>query len=433
VFNGAETLDLALRGNIGSSKDFANPENTFFNVSEYGGDVKLSFPRLFFPVRLESIIPKKMIPSTAISVGFAKQRNIGLDKENFTSALTYTWTPKRFRSARFDLFNIQYVNNVNIGNYFHVYQSSYDVLNKVAKEYPVDPADLDQNGNLDIDNNGANHFIEDVQDHTIAVSDEDLKTVTNIEERRQRLTENNLIFASSFTYSKTTKTDLKDDTFHVVRAKIESAGNTLSLLARLSKQIGNQGKNNTILGVAYSQYIKGEIEFIKHLDLGVKKVLAMRAFGGIAVPYGNSNSVPFSRSYFAGGSNDNRAWQSYSLGPGSQRTIYDFNEANMKIALSAEYRFNVFGSFNSALFVDAGNIWNVLDNITDPKATFTGFKSLSELAVGSGFGLRYDFNFFVVRLDLGFKTYNPADESQKWFHDYNFANSVLNVGINYPF
>lgn len=432
VFNGAETLEMSLRGNIGSSKDFANPDNSFFNVLEYGGDIKLSFPRIF-PIRIDKIIPKTMIPSTSISAGFAKQENIGLDKENFTAAMTYNWTPKRFRSARLDLFNVQYVNNVNTGNYFNVYQSSYDVLNNIAQNYPVSTDYLDDDGNLTIAQGGANDFITDVESGALVVSEDDFKTVTNIEERRERLTENNLIFASSFSYSKTTKADLSDDTFHIFRAKVESAGNALSILARISKELDNQGKNNTILGVAYSQYIKTEFEFIKHFDLGVKKVLALRAFGGIAVPYGNSNSVPFSRSYFAGGSNDNRAWQSYGLGPGSSRTIYDFNEANMKLAFSAEYRFNVFGSFNSAFFIDAGNIWNVLDNITDERATFDGIQSLNDIAVGSGIGLRYDFNFFVVRFDIGFKTYNPADEKKRWFHDYNFANSVLNIGINYPF
>src|SRR5690606_38190003 len=116
--------------------------------------------------------------------------------------------------------------------------------------------------------------------------------------------------------------------------------------------------------------------------------------------------------------------------PGSSQTMFDFNEANMKIALSLEYRFNMFGNFNGALFVDAGNIWNVLDNETDEKLIFEGFQSLQDVAVGSGFGVRYDFGFFVVRLDLGFKTYDPADPKKQWFRDYNFGHSVLNVGIN---
>ena len=434
IFRGAETLEIAGRGTIGSSKYFANPDDNFFNVVEYGADVKLSFPRIFFPFKTERIIPKNMIPSTIISFGIAKQQNIGLDKENFTGAMTYNWTPKRFSSARFDLFNIQYVNNVNIGNYFRVYKSSYDVLNELALQYNANPAYFDSDNDLIIDS-GTNGFITDVTGDapTIFPDENDLKTIRSISERKNRLTENNLIFATSYSFSKTTKTDLLDDNFHVFRTKIESAGNFMSLLARLSKNLQNQNGNNTFLEVEYSQYIKTEFEFIKHWDLGKKKVLAMRAFGGIAIPYGNSDNVPFSRSYFAGGSNDNRAWQSYGLGPGSSQTINDFNEANMKLAFSTEYRFNIFGGFNGALFVDAGNIWNVLDNVDDEKAVFENFRSLGDTAVGSGFGLRYDFNFFVVRLDVGFKTYNPAEETTKWFKDYNFSNSVLNIGINYPF
>ena len=163
-------------------------------------------------------------------------------------------------------------------------------------------------------------------------------------------------------------------------------------------------------------------------------ILALRAFFGLAIPYGNSDNVPFSRSYFAGGSNDIRAWQPYSLGPGSTGAINDFNEANMKITMNAEYRFNIFSSLNGALFIDSGNIWNTLDNVTDPKAIFSGVKSLKNMAVGTGLGARYDLEIFVVRLDLGFKTYDPSLESgEKWFTKFDFKNSVLNFGINYPF
>ncbi len=440
IFKGAETLEIAGRGNIGSSQDFANPQNNFFNVFEYGADIKLSLPRITFPLNTDKIIPKSMIPSTIISFGIAKQQNIGLDKENFTGAMTYNWTPKRFRTARLDLFNIQYVNNVNIKNYFNVYSSSYNVLNEIARNYNI-PASLfntdsDQDPNNDalIIESGTNAFIDGVTNTGIyPVSEVDLKRVTNIRERRDRLTENNLIFASSYTYTQTTKSDLQDEEFYIFKTKVESAGNVLGLLARASKTLKNQQGNDTFLEVEYSQYLKTEFEFIKHFDWGNKQVFALRLFGGIAIPYGNSDNIPFSRSYFAGGSNDNRAWQSYGLGPGRSRTINDFNEANMKLAFSAEYRFNMFGGFNGAFFVDTGNIWNVLDNVTTEEAVFEGFASLKDIAVGSGFGLRYDFNFFVVRLDLGFKTYDPSDETRKWFHKYNFANSVLNIGINYPF
>lgn len=437
VFNGAETLEIAARGNIGSSKDLANPDDSFFNVSEYGLDLKLNFPRIFMFFNTEKIIPKSMIPSTSLSAGIAKQKNIGLDKENFTSILSYNWTPKRNSSARFDLFNIQYVKNINIVNYFKVYSSSYNTLNTLANAYNADSSYFySENQDELIIDSGTNAFINDVlsDNPAIITTEADKKTVRSISERRARLTENNLIFASNYSFSKTTKTDIKDETYYGFKTKIESAGNFLSLLARASKQLKNQNGNTSILGLEYSQYIKGEIEYIKHWDLTRKKVLALRSFVGIAIPYGNSNSVPFSRSYFAGGTNDNRAWQAYSLGPGSTAAINDFNEANLKIALSAEFRFNFFGRLNGALFVDTGNIWNVLDNVEDEKAIFNGIQSVEDFAIGSGFGFRYDLNFFVVRLDFGFKTYNPSDQSsKKWFHDYNFGNSIVNIGINYPF
>ncbi|WP_368662421.1 BamA/TamA family outer membrane protein [Zobellia laminariae] len=122
------------------------------------------------------------------------------------------------------------------------------------------------------------------------------------------------------------------------------------------------------------------------------------------------------------------------LDHGRTDAINDFNEANLKISLNLEYRFPVIGNLKGALFADAGNIWNVFDNVEDPEATFTNLKSLEDIALGTGFGLRYDFTYFVLRADLGFKTYNPAEEiSKRWFRDYNFANSVLQIGINYPF
>lgn len=435
IFNGAETLEIAARGSIGSSKDLANPNNTFFNISEYGIDTKLNFPRILLPFNTEKIIPKSMLPTTSLNLGFAKQKNIGLDKENFTGSMTYNWSPKRNRSARFDLFNIQYVNNINVDNYYNVYRSSYDALNKLAKQYDANPAYFDTNGNLTIPA-GTASFTTDVLGNKIGPPETspDYRTVRSIEERRQRLTENNLILASSYSYSKTTKTNLADNDFYVFRTKLESAGTLLSLFATASKTLASQDSQKTIFGIEYSQYFKTELEYIKHWDLGKEKVFAVRGFFGIAIPYGNSSSVPFSRSYFGGGSNDIRAWQPYSLGPGSSNSINDFNEANLKLTMSAELRFKILNSLKGGLFIDSGNIWNVFDDATYEGGTFEGIQSLQDIAVGSGFGLRYDLSFFVVRIDMGFKTYNPADKSgKKWFRDYNFANSVLNIGINYPF
>jgi outer membrane protein assembly factor BamA len=437
VFNGAETIEIAARGNIGSSKDLANPNNTFFNVSEYGLDLKLSFPRIFMPFGTEKIIPKSMIPSTLITAGFAKQRNIGLDKENFTGALSYNWTPKRNNTARFDLFNAQFVRNLNPQNYFNVYRSSYNALNDLGKTYNTNPDYFNntKDKNLIIED-GTLGFTNDVLNGNTSLipSDENYKNVKSIEERRVRLTENDFILATSYSFSKTTKTDVLDNNFYLFRTKIESAGTLLSLISKTGNFPKNSDNNYEIFNLEYSEYIKTEFDYIKHWDLTKEKVFAVRTFFGIAIPFGNSDNVPFSRSYFSGGSNDNRAWQPYSLGPGSSGASNDFNEANMKIAISGEFRFKVLGSLKGALFADAGNIWNVLDNVTDEKSTFKNLNDLKDIALGSGFGLRYDLSFFVIRFDLGFKTYNPANETNKrWFREYNFGHSVLNFGINYPF
>jgi outer membrane protein assembly factor BamA len=437
IFQGAETLELSARGNIGSSKEVAKINNSFFNVSEYGFDIKLHLPRVFFPIKTERIIPKSMLPFTSLAIGYIKQENIGLDKQNFTSSLNYNWSPRESVKARLELLNIQFVKNVNTSNYFNIYKSSYFVLNSLAQNasYAVNPNYFNSNQELIIES-GTIGFTNDVlgPNPTVIPSAEDFKTIRSIEERRRRLTENDLIVSTTYNYSENTKKDQNDNDFMIFRGKIESAGNLLSLLARASKQLDSQESTNRFFDVDYSQYFKVEGEFIKLWDLHRKRILAIRSFAGVAIPYGNSNNIPFSRSYFAGGTNDNRAWQSYGLGPGASGGINDFNEANLKLAISAELRFNLFGQLNGALFIDAGNIWNVLDNVDDEKYVFKNLNSLKNSAIGSGFGFRYDFNFFIVRMDLGFKTYNPSEvEGRKWFKDYNLDKSVINIGINYPF
>ncbi len=437
LFKGAEILDFSLRGNLGSSKDASikNSTNAFFNILEYGGDVKLSFPRIFFPINTKRLISKESLPSTSITLGLSKQTNIGLDKENYYGSFYYDWGLNKDETKKFklDLFNLQFVKNLNIDNYFNVYNYSYNTLNDLAQIYNTNTSFEDVNGNLTF--SGALDFINEVKTGGIPVANEiDFKTINTIGERRNRLIENNLILSSSFSYNLSTKRSINDVQFYNIKAKIESSGNILSAIAKQKKEALNSNDNQTVFGVEYAQYIKTEFEYIKHLQLYKKSSLAFRFFGGVAVPYGNSNSVPFSRSYFAGGSNDNRGWQAYSLGPGASLSVNDFNEANLKLSLNLEYRFNIFNSLNGALFTDAGNIWNVSDNVEDEKLKFKGEKSFQEIALGTGFGLRYDFGFFVIRGDFGFKAYNPAKEySQRWLKDMNFSKTVFNIGINYPF
>ncbi len=438
IFRGAETLEISGLGSIGSSRDASNTNDQFFDITEVGGNIRLNIPRFFLPFNTEKIIPKYMSPSTRINLSATSQRNIGLDKQAFTGAVNYNWYPTKKVTNNFDLFNVQFVKNLNIGNYFGVYQNSFDRLNIIAQNIGF----IGQNEVLrdPVTEGGsyapADQFINDVVNGNTALTsaDEDFITVNNIKQRKDRLTEDNLIFSSSFNYIKNRRENLLDKNFSLVRFRIEFAGNLLSNLSNVLNLNKNQDGRYEVFGVPFSQYIKTEIDYVKHWDLGRKNEFAIRSYFGIAIPYGNSENIPFAKSFFAGGPNDIRAWTAYNLGPGSSLSTNEFNEANMKITLSAEQRFNLLGRFNGAVFVDAGNIWNVFDNVEDEAATFDGFSSLKDIAVGSGFGIRYDFSFFVLRGDIGFKTYDPSRPlGNRWFKDYNFNNAVYNIGVNYPF
>ncbi|MGB6152705.1 MAG: BamA/TamA family outer membrane protein [Pricia sp.] len=442
LFGGAENLSITGRMSIGNSSDRSIADNRFFNIQEFGADANLDIPSIWFPFfDTNTIIPSYTLPHTRISVGTSFQKNIGLDKQAFNTILGYNWTPSDHVKHNIELVNLQFVRNVNTERFFNVYGNSFSQLEDIATTYQDEPLLTDffeprvsaENPMLIIPN-GANGFIDAVLERDISTSPEDFDAVARIEERRQRLTENNLIFASNYTLNYTSRTGLTDNRFYQLRFRFESAGNLLSGISALLPFDENESGNNLIFNVPYSQYLKTEIDYVKYWSVSRTDVLAFRSFLGIAVPYGNSDNIPFVRSYFAGGANDIRAWSPYSLGPGRTDALNDFNEANLKLSLSLEYRFPILGNLKGALFADAGNIWNVFDNVEDPEATFTGFNSLKDIALGTGFGLRYDFTYFVLRADVGFKTYNPANEiSERWFADYNLKNAVLQIGINYPF
>lgn len=364
VFRGAETLELSAFGSIGASKDGGDESDPFFDINELGVDLKLTIPRLFFPFNTEKIIPKTMFPSTRISISTSSQTNVGLDKQTVSGIFNYKWFASNLVTNRLDLFNIQFVKNLNPDNYFGIYGNSYDALNDISK-------DIGYNNGEDLAYpNQTDAFINDVLSGNTSLQpgDEEYDDVYSINERKIRLTEDNLIFATNFNFTRDNRENLYDETFSIFRFKIELAGNLFSAISK----IGNLPKNNAgqyeMFNVAYSQYVKTEFDYIKHWDLGKKNVLALRSFAGIAIPYGNSTNIPFSKSFFAGGTNDNRAWTAYSLGPGSLDSNDEFNEANLKLAFNIEHRFNIFEKFNGALFIDTGNIWNVFDDVTDPKA-----------------------------------------------------------------
>lgn len=437
LFGGSELLNISFRGTIGASSNasaISGSSNEFFDLREFGADATLNFPRLLTPVRVDNLIPKSMSPSSLLSIGFSSQTNIGLDRQSLNGALAYTWQQTPIKSTRLDIINAQYVRNLDPGNFFNVYQSSYSSLNNVANEIGLtNPIYVNSANDLTVPE-GTNFFIQDVTSGLINTSAEQRELVRNIGERRDRLVLDNLILSTAYAWTRNTQQGIYDPQFSRLTFRLEAAGNVLAGLSSLAGVEKNANGNRDVFGVEFTQYIKPEVDYVRHWQLFNSHVIAMRIFGGIVIPYGNSDNIPFNRSFFAGGPNDNRAWQAYELGPGGTGGLNDFNEANMKLAFNVEYRFPIINSFKGALFADIGNIFNVLDTEDDPKAQFNQFRDLEFLAVGTGFGVRYNFGFFVLRLDAGFKTYNPAlNSGDRWFREISFSKSVLNVGINYPF
>ena len=434
VFKGTETLELGLKGTIGASKDVADKKDDFFNIFEFGGDLKLRIPRMVFPFKGSLFKNYFEKPSTNIIIGTSFQQNIGLDKQNFVGTLEYQWSKNKTQKYNFKLLDLEFVNNKAIANYFNVYRNSYDRLNSIAQQIRYN-SEFVINDNLVIPN-GTTEFINQVIQGETKIEREDqlYRDVRIIQERETRLTSNNLITSSAFSFNMNTQENIFDENFSQFQLKVVSSGNLLTGLLNLSGKEKNEDQVYEFLDVIPSQFIKTEFNFIKHWSIGKEQVLAMRLFSGIAIPYGNSNNIPFTRSYFAGGSNDNRAWKAYKLGPGVGENSNEFNEANFKIAFNLEYRYTILGPLKGAFFVDAGNIWNALDNIEDPKQRFDGFEDLNEIAIGTGFGLRYDFDYFVFRLDSGFKTYDPSQiKADRWGKQISFRRTVFNIGINYPF
>jgi hypothetical protein len=210
----------------------------------------------------------------------------------------------------------------------------------------------------------------------------------------------------------------------------------------------------TLFDVRYAEFFKFDEDFRYHYTLHDKSSLAFRMGGGLGVPYGNLGVLPFESSFFVGGANGLRAWRARSLGPGSYRQpLNAFDRVGeVRIEGNAEYRFKLIGFLEGALFVDVGNIWLINEDPNKPGAGISN-QWLNELAVGTGIGTRLNFDFFIIRFDLGLQTkdpslpkgerwvFQPKDEYETWRNDqegggdpYTYKPKVnFNLGIGYPF
>ncbi|WP_075341720.1 translocation and assembly module lipoprotein TamL [Tenacibaculum agarivorans] len=418
TFRGAELFKLSVLG-------------AYFNSTngpgwEVGANLSLEVPRFMAPFGLHKFVPKRMLPRTNFYTGLSIQKNIALDKQNISLGVDYRWQYTPRKSIQLELLNAQYIRNLNVSNYFTIYSSEYRKLIEVNNDF-LPGSTLPNPEDNEAIVQKMREISEDLNfrnDNPIAFRDNQ-----NILNRYNIITSDFLIPEIAYTFTYNNQEGIKDASFSYFRARIANSGNVMGLL---SNQTNANGKT-TVFKIPIAQYFKTDIEYKKFWDLGQNNVLAHRTFLGAIITYNNSE-IPFSRSYFAGGSNDIRAWRTYDLGPGRRTPGLEYNIGSLKFLSSFEYRFDVAGSLKSALFVDFGNIWDITNSsLVDQESKFQSIKSLTDMAVGTGFGLRYDFKFLVARLDLGFKVREPYLNNKRWFQNTNFANAIYNIGINYPF
>ena len=422
MFKGAELFKFSFIGSFFNTSTQLGNSSGFFNAWELGVDASLELPRFFAPFGLNRLVPKEMSPRTILSLGTGIQKNIGLDKQTVTAIIDYKWNFNDRKSINLELFNIQYIRNLNTAEYFNIYNSEFEKLKPIATAF--DP-------NFVLTKENATSFMNNVRtDSNFQTNNpEEYNTNGNVNNRYNIITSNFIIPTIAYTFSYNNQTNYKDNNFSSFRIRVANAGNFVSLLSSQKNSLGLK----TIADTPIAQYFKTDIEYKQFWDVSRNSVLGFRSSLGVILAYGNSD-IPFTKSYFAGGSNDIRAWKTYELGPGSTAQGLEYNVGNFKFLTSLEYRFDLISNLKGALFIDAGNIWELTGSrFVEEKAKLNSFEALKNIAIGSGFGARYDFNFLVLRLDVAFKTHEPYLNGNKWFNNFNLNNAVYNIGINYPF
>jgi outer membrane protein assembly factor BamA len=269
--------------------------------------------------------------------------------------------------------------------------------------------------------------------------------------------QDHLILASRLGYTVNTQKDGNQPRSFYYRGNIlEGAGNLLrAIYQRLPNAVADSTGSYEINNIRFAQYVKSDHDVRFYTQKDERNKFAFRAFVGVGIPLKNLSSLPFEKSYFSGGANGLRAWQARTLGPGSFRDttlVRSFNNiGDIKLEFNAEYRFKITHMFQAAFFVDAGNIWLANKDNSRPNAEFDKSRFYKEFALGTGVGLRFDFDFFIVRMDVGIPLRDPLKiDGEKWlwqgkdeYNEFltNVNNSpssfklqpVLNLGLGFPF
>lgn len=399
VFTLLDNIELGSRIGFEAQTGFINTDQTRKNL-EVNLSAVINFPTLY--------IPSKYLKYTSNLVGSQTQIGFGYDyinrpeylRTNFKVFQRYQWRKSNFKSFQLSLFDINIINT----------------------DYPSSETSTAFKSYLESLKERGNNLYRSFNPSFVS----SIQLQYNY---RSFLPSNKLINGQS------------------VLVGLESGGTTLNFLTnKRLKFVEDILKTNQEL--QFYRYLRLHVDYRKYILLGAKNQsqIAFKASTGIAYAYGDENSyqLPYEKNFFIGGPSSLRAWKPRRLGPGSYNSTSSLVEQPGSILLetSLEYRFKLIqflGSLNGALFVDAGNIWNIKHSKQNSVGNWSANTFLSEIAVGSGIGLRWDFEFFLLRLDLASKMVNPAmAEGKKWVFNKTSFSSVenpieFNIGIGYPF
>ena len=382
LFRGSEVLSVQVRGAYEAIRGLEGYSNQ--DYFEYSVESRLSFPRFIFPF-LSQKFRRSTIANSEVSLLYDSQDRPEFHRRVLSAGWHYQWKQEnRFDSYRLDLVDLNYVFMPWISQTFH-------------DEYLTD----NSNSNAILKYNYEDLFIMKIG------------------------------FGYAYNNGRT-----------AIKTNLETAGNLLDLYAHAVNTSRNDLGQYKIFNIAYAQYVKADIDFIQRLYESDKSQLVFHTGFGIAYPYGNSQVLPFEKRYFAGGANSVRGWSVRSLGPGSYKDQdgkinFITQTGDMKLDVNLEYRSHLFWKFYGALFVDAGNIWTLRDYKDQPGGQFKFSRLLDDLAVGYGMGVRLNFDYFILRFDLGMKAVNPAyDEKETHYpiiHPRLSRDLAFHFAVGLPF
>jgi outer membrane protein assembly factor BamA len=382
LFHGAENFNIGIKQSL---EALAQEKKGLKRIVGTDLNANLVFGKFLGPFFNKDRFVKKYAPKTTIGMTFNYQRRPDYTRTIFTTHLGYSWQSSK---------NVSQV-------------LSPLSLNSVKLPY-IDSA-----------------FLEQLDTTTyMAYSYKDV-----------------FISAASYSYIFNTGMLNRMSNHVFVRINAEAAGNLLYVGYKIAGARTDTTGSYSIFGLNYAQYFKTDID-VRYTNV-LSKVSSMtyRFFAGVAIPYLNSRAVPFEKQYYAGGANGIRAWQVRSLGPGSyteENSNFYNQTADMKLEWNLEYRFKMFWILEGALFTDMGNIWAISKQDDRPGALFKFSNFFNDIAVGAGLGLRFDFSFFIFRVDMGVKMRDPgAPQGYNWIpFDRHFSwrkDVTLQIGIGYPF